>query len=123
MSTQEETALKAEIKHIFDSGANEVRVFEMVRNGYTPNSRIPYNPESILIRLTKIREADNPRHPNNIEEGSVIEKTIGRDYFQKPTIGEAFYFGVTYRTSIVQEVLSSNTFRTLNSVYMWEIIG
>lgn len=32
MSEQQEEQLKLEIQHIFDSGANEVRVFEMVKS-------------------------------------------------------------------------------------------
>lgn len=32
MTDKEQEDLKNEIKHIFDSGANEVRVFEMVKN-------------------------------------------------------------------------------------------
>lgn len=32
MTDTEEKDLKAEIAHIFDSGANEIRVFEMVKN-------------------------------------------------------------------------------------------
>ncbi|MCL5460445.1 hypothetical protein M3M33_17535, partial [Loigolactobacillus coryniformis] len=32
METSIEKQLKAEIAHIFDSGANELRVFEMVKN-------------------------------------------------------------------------------------------
>jgi len=31
MTTQDEQSLKKEIHHIFDSGANEVRIFEMVK--------------------------------------------------------------------------------------------
>ena len=31
MTTQDEQSLKNEIQHIFDSGANEVRILEMVK--------------------------------------------------------------------------------------------
>lgn len=31
MTEQDEQSLKKEIQHIFDSGANEVRIFEMVK--------------------------------------------------------------------------------------------
>ncbi len=31
MTKQDEQSLKNEIQHIFDSGANEVRIFEMVK--------------------------------------------------------------------------------------------
>jgi len=32
MTTQDEQSLKNEIQHIFDSGANEVRILEMVKS-------------------------------------------------------------------------------------------
>ena len=31
MTTQDEQSLKNEIQHIFDSGANEIRILEMVK--------------------------------------------------------------------------------------------
>lgn len=68
------------------------------------------------IKLVKLQEAENPKHPNNIEVG--YEK-IGKatDF---PKVGECFYiageFGL-WRTSVVQEILSFDKFRTLNSIY------
>lgn len=48
--------------------------------------------------------------------------------FKPPTIGERFYAGWDhigtriFSTSIVQEVIDDNTFRTYNSIYEWEIL-
>ena len=39
-----------------------------------------------------------------------------------PTVGERFWVGYDYRTSPVVEILPDNKFRTLNSVYHWEIL-
>jgi hypothetical protein len=38
-----------------------------------------------------------------------------------PVVGKPFIIS-TYRTSLVQKILSPNTFQALNSVYAWEII-
>lgn len=45
MGNHEEEQLKLEIKHIFDSGANEIRIFEMVKSFINNNKTvktIPY---------------------------------------------------------------------------------
>lgn len=70
------------------------------------------------IRLTKLKESDNPLHPNNIEPGYVKEG----EFHNEPTVGEPFWVGNWWRTSIVKEVLDANTFRTCNSIYRFEII-
>lgn len=70
------------------------------------------------IRLTKLKEAENPKHPNNIQEGFAIDG----DLYRKPTVGENFWVGNSWRTSIVLEILTENTFRTMNSIYKIEII-
>jgi len=75
------------------------------------------------IKLTKLKEAPNPRHPNNIEEGF-----IGYGVFIKePEVGKEFllshYNGDLWRgfhTSVVQEIIDDSTFRTCNSIYKWE---
>lgn len=71
------------------------------------------------IRLTKLKEVDNPRHPNNIPVGEVHEG----EYITGPEIGSRFYCGHNWSTSKVQEVIDSRTFRTLNSIYKWEYIN
>jgi hypothetical protein len=77
------------------------------------------------IKITKLREADNPRHPNNIAEGwkeIFIWSTAIDILFKDPEIGERFYAGINWSTSCVQEIIDGNTFRTYNSIYKWEII-
>lgn len=71
------------------------------------------------VRLTKLKEVENPTHANNIEEGH-----IEQGYFlAEPKIGERFYAGYGWSTSQVKEILTENTFRTHNSIYKWEIIN
>lgn len=79
--------------------------------------------EIYKIRLTKLKESDNPRHPENILAGTVVEREIGKHYFVIPEVGNTFNIGEFYRTSTVQEVLSKDTFRTYNSIYKWEILN
>lgn len=86
----------------------------------------------IQIRIKKLEEVENPRHPNNIEVG--FEK-IGScpdvfvwngSVFGEPIIGNRFFVdydrGQTWSTSKVVEIISPNRFRTLNSIYEWEKI-
>lgn len=73
------------------------------------------------IRITKLKEADNPLHPNNIEQGFVREGEID----SLPKVGQCFLVisGTRYfLTSTVQEIIDQNTFRTHNSIYHWEEI-
>lgn len=70
------------------------------------------------IRITKLKEAENPVHPNNISEGF----TLDGDFIAPPTIGERFYVGINWSTSLVQEIISHDTFRTFNSIYRIEPI-
>lgn len=74
------------------------------------------------IKITKLKEVENPRHPNNIEEGYTRVGT----FINPPEIGQRFglsgrSFGDYWSTSPVQEIIDENTFRTLNSVYRWEV--
>lgn len=72
----------------------------------------------MIVKLTKLKESENPLHPNNIEVG--YEK-VGK-FFDEPTVGQSFYVGWGWRTSTVQEIIDANTFRTHNSIYRYEII-
>lgn len=74
------------------------------------------------VRLTKITDCEDPKHPRHIENGYVVEDTFEDD----PKIGKSFiiyggYHGL-WRTSKVTEILGVDTFKTLNSIYKWEII-
>jgi len=64
-------------------------------------------------------------HPNGIDNGKVIEGII----HAMPTIGERFNvqrlpirFSNAFSTSPVTAIINETTFRTLNSVYTFEII-
>lgn len=72
------------------------------------------------IKLTKLKESDNPTHPNNIEIGYVFKGMIT----EKPCIGNQLHIygpqgGVT---SSVKEIISETEFRTHNSIYKIEYI-
>lgn len=70
------------------------------------------------VKITKLREVDNPLYPDNIPEGY---ERIG-DFITAPEVGQKFYVGMGWRTSAVQEIIDEHTFRTLNGVYKWEVI-
>lgn len=70
------------------------------------------------IKLTKLAEAPNPLHPNNIEVG--FEK-IGLN-MGEPVVGEPYWVGMGWRTSPVVEIIDPTTFRTLNSIYKIEYL-
>jgi hypothetical protein len=69
------------------------------------------------VKLIKLFEAENPRHPNNIPEGFVKEGYP----INEPTVGESFLMntddGDGWHTSIVQEIFEDGTFKTFNSIY------
>ena len=75
-----------------------------------------------MIKVTKHRELENARHPNNIEEGAVI---VG-EFVHKPEVGQAFWVKKTasnyWRTSVVTEIIGPKMFKTMNSIYIWEDI-
>jgi hypothetical protein len=73
------------------------------------------------VKITKLKELEDAYHPNNIEEGYTIIKETFSEYFREPVIGESFWIG-SFGTSVVTEILSENTFKTLNSIYQWEIL-
>ena len=76
----------------------------------------------MTLRIEKIKELDEARHPNNIKVGFVKEIEIKPEFVAPPQVGFRFNVGPYWSTSLVQEVLSHNTFRTFNSVYKWEVI-
>lgn len=78
------------------------------------------------VYIKKIQELEDAEHPNNIpvkNERTITD--IHPDYFKEPTIGESFSLNGLNRwfiTSTVTQILCSNTFKTLNSVYEWKIL-
>lgn len=75
----------------------------------------------IKVKITKVQELPNALHKYNIVEGYETTRTMNAEDFENPTIGKRFYVG-SFSTSLVQEILDSNHFRTFNSIYSWEII-
>lgn len=76
-----------------------------------------------LVRLTKIEELNKSSH-SSIDVGVSVEGKIveGSVFPKKPTVGLPFVID-TYRTSLVKEVLSQNTFRTHNAIYKFEFLN
>ena len=70
------------------------------------------------IKLEKLKELPDAKHPNNIEVGFI--KT--GNFVAEPEVGKAFYIGWNWRTSLVTEIIDANTFRTLNSIYVWSAL-
>ena len=67
------------------------------------------------VVLRKMEELSDALHPNNIEVGIV---KVG-EFISEPKVGECFFVGYGWRTSIVKEIINENTFRTCNSIYQW----
>lgn len=70
------------------------------------------------VKLVKLKELEDARHPNNIQEG--FEK-IGLRQNGPPRVGNRFWVD-NFSTSPVQEIIDDRTFRTLNSIYQYEIL-
>ncbi len=79
----------------------------------------------VIIR--KLSESENPKHPKNIETGAIYKGS----FTAFPCLGERFCIGGIsqeynergFSTSLVQEILSQDTFRTFNSIYHFTIIN
>ncbi len=76
-----------------------------------------------IVKLTKIEERNKSSH-SSMDVGVTVEGKIveGSVFPKKPTVGLPFVID-TYRTSLVKEILSENTFRTHNSVYKFEFLN
>lgn len=70
------------------------------------------------IKLVKLNELPDAKHPNNIEVGRAVEG----EFIDKPCVGRCFYVGYFWRTSAVQEIIDDYTFKTHNSIYKWSVI-
>ncbi len=82
------------------------------------------------FKLTKIGGEKSPQIPHQISLkigesliGCVDEGSIFPD---KPTIGKAFFLCEVngedlnyYKTSVIDEILPNNTFKTADSIYQW----
>lgn len=77
------------------------------------------------IKLTKLEELPNALHPFNIEVGFTKIIELDAESIQ-PEIGDRFPSQASWycwSTSIVRDIIDEHTFRTLNSIYKWEILS
>lgn len=76
------------------------------------------------IKLTKMQIVADDRFPPT-SQGQTMpgESWEGEEspITPKPIIGRPFFIS-TYKTSLVQEIISENMFKTMNSIYKWEKI-
>ena len=105
-----------------------------------PEIHLALVPEGVKVRLTKVSEAPDPMHPNNIPTGDTRVGYV-RPEFLTPIIGirwglesviekngESLSPNHWFLTSEVIEIIENNTFnktiqfRTLNSIYKIEIL-
>ena len=105
-----------------------------------PKIALALVPNGVKVKLTKVSEAPDPLHPNNIPTGDTrvgyirpeyILPQIGKSWLLESVIeknGESKQPGSYFQTSEVIEIIENNTFnktiqfRTLNSIYKIEIL-
>ena len=78
------------------------------------------------IKLVKLEEREDATHPHNIEVGTVVVVDVYDHSFFTPQVGSRFNLIGPFRwysTSMVEEIIDDNTFKTLNSIYRWEEIN
>lgn len=76
----------------------------------------------MLLKVKKLREAPNPKHPDHIDIGFEKVEFVSPESFSPPKVGERFYVGNRWVTSKVVRIIDEKTFETLNSVYEWEML-
>jgi len=91
-------------------------------------------PDSIKIRITKIKELEDAEYPNNKPVGethvgyvrkNLLIPKIGTQYNLESIIEKndlSIHAGYWFMTSMVTEIINSRTFKTLNSVYKIELL-
>lgn len=95
---------------------NNADVFPFLAKMFTTGREKNSRP---LIQLTKLKELPDAKVPNNIEPGFAIKGLMLRPV----KVGESFYVGSDWATSVVEEIISEDTFRTRNSIYQIEFIS
>lgn len=75
----------------------------------------------MLIKLTKLQELPDARHPFNIEVG--FEKRLEVEEGIKPMVGVRYPPMSYWSTSVVTEIIDDTTFKTLNSIYKIEEVN
>lgn len=90
MTELQEKQLKQEIQYIFDSGANEIRVLEMVKNfinnrhGELKTSPIPVvNNDALILKIRKL-EAENKLLQFMVDNGINEEEMYGSNDITMP---------------------------------------
>jgi len=73
------------------------------------------------IKITKLEELPDALHPNNISVGYETIREVYEDYFKEPCVDYRFNVG-SFSTSRVTEIIDEHTFKTLSSIYKWEIV-
>ena len=80
MNIIEEEQLKIEIKHIFESGANEIRIFEMVKSFINNRNNLPINNISELLVAWKGFKKDNWWESDAIDVEAVLIDKFSKMY-------------------------------------------
>ena len=75
MTQQDKDQLKLEIDHIFESGANEIRIFEMVVNFI--DSRNGVNKNFVLVDVSSLLMAERESTREEIREWLIAEDFEG----------------------------------------------
>ena len=75
MTQQDKDQLKLEIDHIFESGANEIRIFEMVVNFI--DSRNGVNKNFVLVDVSSLLMAERESTKEEIREWLIAEDFEG----------------------------------------------
>ena len=73
-----------------------------------------------MCTITKLSENRDAEVKGNIPKGHIMTGFIYKDTFLGPVVGETFAT-MGFYTSIVTKIISKNKFRTLNSIYEWEL--
>jgi len=97
---------------------NEIAFYEDINGLFEKILKLK---KKMLIKITKLEELPDARHPNNIDVG--FEKQLEIEEGIVPMLGMRFPQMSYWSTSIVTEIIDDNTFRTLNSIYKWELIN
>lgn len=80
MNIVEEEQLKVEIKHIFESGANEIRIFEMVKSFINNRNHLPINNVTDLLIAWKRFKKDNWWESDAIDVEALLMDEFSKIY-------------------------------------------
>ena len=113
-----------------DENSEEIKM--LINQLEEKNAKIFQQQENIAKLMIKIDEASEIsslftvqlEKISNLKDNHPIEiGYIKRGKFiNSPKVGESFWIGSSFRTSVVQEIIDENTFKTANSIYRWSLI-